>query len=553
MDIDDPDDTALTQQPNAAVSGSSKKRRHPESVVAPPPKTSAEILQLIEHPNFEELARWNPVFQRAWNATRQLQKETNKTFSACVNQEFTVALTRALLRTHLDLQLPYLEENHLCPPVPNRFFYLHWIHTELLSSGSGHHNQQQRMGLDIGSGATAIYSLLAAKFFCCRMVTTEIDANAAAMAQKNVEANCLSSQIHVAHVPPSHSQDPSSLSPGGPLERSMVAVEKYLAQCPSPPHMTVDFVMTNPPFYDPSTMEHVNPRAGDGRARTAMTVSEGSYPGGEIGFVTEMIADSLRLGHERQSPRWFSSMLGKKTSLTLLQKTLTHVLGPAHVRVTEYGPGQYTRWFLAWTLERPLATALEARLAFQDDKFTVTLPANTNVSDPASAAVAEVVSRIAAYCESSPGGWKLTMSHLSRPDQHTTPATTAWLQIQESSPPPITTFVDESDPHTDQPLSIPTVILNALQHRPDNSHFLPVEGHFVMHLSVEAGATFSSDTHAMTDDDGDENQKVNVQFAAYRHSSRGQAAIKKIASTIQGEVCRTNRFWRRKLHRQNNP
>jgi hypothetical protein len=52
--------------------------------------------------------------------------------------------------------------------------------------------------------------------------------------------------------------------------------------------------MTNPPFSDPDTMEHCTPRAGDGRAWTSMTVSEGNwYPNGETGFVMEMIMDSL--------------------------------------------------------------------------------------------------------------------------------------------------------------------------------------------------------------------------------------------------------------------
>ena len=528
MDIDYPESPSMEPE---NLKTSKKKRRHPESSTVPPPKTSWEILQLVEHPNFEELARWSPVFQRAWNETRQLQKETNKTFSACINQEFTVALTRALLRTHLDVQLPYLEENHLCPPVPNRFFYLHWIHSELLSKNAG--GVGSHRGLDIGSGATAIYSLLAAKFFHYHMVTTEIDVNAAAMAQKNVEANHLSSHVHVARVPPSHSQDPSQ-PPGGPLERSLVAFEQLLLQQQKP----LDFVMTNPPFYDPSTMEHVNPRAGDGRARTAMTVSEGSYPGGEVGFVTEMIADSLRRPH---ASRWFSSMLGKKTSLSFLQKTLTHVLGPSHIRVTEYGPGQYTRWFLAWTLEQPSATAPQARIAFHDntDRFTVTIPINTNDSNANFAAVAEVKSRMTAFCESSPGGWKLKMAQVPLPDD-TTGSTTALLKIQEANPPPVKVFVDESDLQAN-PMSIPELILEALA-RDDHSCLLPPEGHFVIHASLQATGPDCSNGEC----------HVAIHLTAHRHSSRGHAAIKKILSTIQGEVCRRNRFWRRKLQRQSN-
>jgi 23S rRNA A1618 N6-methylase RlmF len=485
---------------------SSKKRHHPDSVTAPKVKSSLEILQLVEHPNFEELSRWNPAFARAWEATRQEQKETHKTFSACVSQAFTIALTRALLKTYLDIQLPYLETNHLCPPVPNRFFYLHWIHSQLLQ-------RKSQLGMDIGAGATAIYSLLAAKFFECLMFTTEIDPVAADMAHQNIKANQLENRIHVTTVAPSHSQD-AQQPPGGPLERALAGLEQYMVHHQGQIPTTIDFVMTNPPFYDPKSVELTNPRAGDGRARTAMTVSEGSYPGGEVGFVTEIFADSLR---RRRSAKWFSSMLGKKTSLLHLQKMLTHVLGPAHIRVTEYEPGQYTRWFLAWTMEQPEATAPGALML--DHTFRVTLPPGT--SDP----VAEVISRVSSYCSSSPGGWALAVTPLR------ISTSGGILKIHEVLPvPPIQTFVDESDSTADQ-LHIPEIILQAL-HGADNTQLLPIEGHFVLQVSIQ----YSSRT-----------ADCQVQVAGYRHSSRGQAALKKIGSTLEGDICRTNRSWRRKL------
>lgn len=488
-----------------------KKRRHPDSSVEAPAtsRTSSEILQLIEHPNFEELSRWNPVFAKAWEATKQHQKETKKTFSACVTQEFTVALTRALFKTYLDLQLPYLEDNHLCPPVPNRFFYLHWIHTQLLQGES-------RLGLDIGAGATAIYSLLGARFFQCNMITTEIDNRAATMAKRNIQANQLDSRIHVEVVAPTQSQD-AQQPPGGPLERSLVACEQLLAMHQTPPPM-LDFVMTNPPFYDPASMEHSLPRAGDGRARTTMTVSEGTYPGGEVGFVTEMFADSLR---RRTSARWFSCMLGKKISFVHLEKMLAHIIGPAHIRVTEYGPGHYTRWFLAWSLEQPQATALAARSV--EHCFRVHLPPRDR--DP----MEEIVSRLSSYCQSSPGGWAMTVDMLGMSTNGRT------LQIREVAPTPTKFFVDES-PDTTQAtqLHIPDIVIQALRESSENHCFLPKEGHFVLSVSIDRLST----------------AECQVRVVGYRHSSRGEAALKKIGASLEGDICRTNRFWRRKLERE---
>jgi 23S rRNA A1618 N6-methylase RlmF len=519
----------IKRKPTMEVEGSgddgssSRKRRHADSSSITAPKTSLEILELVETPNFEELARQFPAFQEAWNETRQTQKQKlhskngndgGVSFSSCVTQEFTIALTRGILQAHLDLKLPHLERHHLCPPVPNRFFYLHWIYTHLLPMM--HQHQKANCGMDLGVGATCIYPLLASKFFHCNMVASEIDTNALSLAKANVTANRLDHKIQLLEVAPSHSQQPS-LPPGGPLERALQAWNQQA-------HQRLDFVMTNPPFYDPESMEHATPRAGDGRARTAMTVSEGSYPGGEVSFVTEMIADSLR---NPKSSLWFSSMLGKKTSLIKLQKLLIHLLGPAHVEMTEYGPGQYTRWFLAWTLEQPSPYAVSARVTHANDSFQVTTSFDGILSTPQDA-VSEVVSRIVTFCESSPGGWKLS-TEKSVCSQH---PPVAKVQIQETLPLAITNFVDESEPNA----CIPPILVQALQESNHNSHsLLPATGHFVIDATVESSATPN---------------QVTVRLSCFRHSSRGLTAIKKIHNAMEGDVCRTSRKWRRIHQRQ---
>lgn len=487
----------------------------------------------METPNFEELARKYPVFSEAWKHIQhtQHQAKSKAHFSSCITEEFSVALTRGLLHSYFDLRLPHLPSHHLCPPVPNRFFYLHWIQTCLLPSlkqgriESTPISPQTHCGMDLGVGATCIYPLLAVKAFRCNMVGTDIDADALSTAQANVEANQLQDKIKLFKVAPSSSQLPSS-PPGGPLTRALQAWNPQQRQ------QRLDFVMTNPPFYDPSEEATTNPRAGDGRARTAMTSSEGIYPHGEVGFVLDMIADSLR-GNDanRMSSLWYSCMLGKKTSFVKLRKLLTHLLGPAHVEATEYGPGQYTRWFLAWTLAQPLATASEARTAVHNqDSFTVSLqeqelqPSNNSfATSNAAVALSEVANRISTFCDSSPGGWQLATATSAGP------ITT--VEIRESMPLAISSFVDESEPNA----VMPQILLDALQGQ-DNSQFLPTEGHFIIHATLQLSNQNSN--------------VVNVQLACYRHSTRGLKAIEKIRNGMEAEVCRTNRKWRRILQRQ---
>jgi len=287
----------LKNTPDSFLS-KNRKRRHPDSSLIAGSLKSLEILQLVENPNFEELARQHPSFLRAWKDTRQRQKFCNKSFSSCITQDFTVSLTRSLLQSQFGIQLPYLNLNHLCPPVPNRFFFIHWLSNCVLPSSTN-----GLLGMDIGTGATCIYPLLATRYLPnCNMVGIDVDAEALLLAKRNVTANQMESNIHLLQVPYSHSQDPS-LPPGGPLQRGLNAYHQ---------HLQFDFVMTNPPFYDPNTKEQI--RVGDGRDRTAMTVCEGYYPGGEVGFVSEMFADSLMA---RRSSRWFSCMLGTYTGLYL--------------------------------------------------------------------------------------------------------------------------------------------------------------------------------------------------------------------------------------------
>jgi hypothetical protein len=66
-------------------------------------------------------------------------------------------LTKSLLKADFGLQI-HLPDDRLCPPVTNRHNYIVWL-KGLLDSTS-YDSQPQRVGLDIGTGASCIYPLL---------------------------------------------------------------------------------------------------------------------------------------------------------------------------------------------------------------------------------------------------------------------------------------------------------------------------------------------------------------------------------------------------------
>lgn len=68
--------------------------------------------------------------------------------------------------------------------------------------------------------------------------------------------------------------------------------------------------------------------------------------GGEVAFVTKMIDESLDL---RDRIQWYTSMLGKLSSVTVLVEALIKH-GNHNYAVTEFVQGSKTkRWALAWS------------------------------------------------------------------------------------------------------------------------------------------------------------------------------------------------------------
>ncbi|KAI7165866.1 siroheme synthase middle domains-like protein, partial [Hortaea werneckii] len=205
-------------------------------------------------------------------------------------------LTNSLLKHDfgLELQLP---DDRLCPPVPVRWNYIRWIQ-ELIDTTSDTYSDQydperEVKGLDIGVGASCIYGLLACKTRPrWLMAGIDIDAHSLQHARVNVESNNLSERIHLVQTDPN--------DPLIPLKQM---------QCE-----TLDFVMTNPPFYDSMqdmqssyTNKHAPPSA-------ICTGSENEMicPGGDVGFVTRILDESL---HLRDRVQWYTAMLGKMSSL----------------------------------------------------------------------------------------------------------------------------------------------------------------------------------------------------------------------------------------------
>lgn len=273
-------------------------------------------------PNFKKLAEDYPSFRRYVRI--DLSGKAKFDFQ---NPEALRELAKVLLLKDFNLTVEIPLEK-LIPTVPLRLNYILWIE-DLLKNSLGGVNDGDISGIDIGTGASCIYSLLAAKKGW-KMLATEISPSSVEVALQNVQVNSLSEFITVKEV-----TDKNLILKG------VIDEDK-----------TYHFSMCNPPFFGLSETpkkrtEHRPPP----KNATSGCQEEVQTEGGEVAFVTKMIEDSAQL---KDQVLIFTTLIGKRSSL----RTLAKILEPYQVKstiVTELRQGRTTRWVLAWSFRVQLS------------------------------------------------------------------------------------------------------------------------------------------------------------------------------------------------------
>ncbi|KAL2405878.1 Psilocybin synthase [Exophiala dermatitidis] len=295
--------------------------------------------------DFTTLALQYPQFAKKLKPNGQLD------FS---DPESVRQLTKSLLHRDFDLTID-LPEDRLCPPVPNRFNYILFIQ-RLLDDTSpdwheGYDPNRTVIGLDIGTGSSAIYPLLACRQRpAWRFLATEIDEKNRTYALQNITANDFQSRIKLVNTDPTG----QTLLPVEEIVR--MGIER------------IDIVMTNPPFYPSSSslLESAHKKSRPPNSSCTGAPIEMITPGGEVAFVSRLIDESysLSLSKARRGtltsvPRlriqWFSSMLGKLSSVSEIVEALKS-RDCTNFAVTEFVQGSQAqkkaktrRWCVAWS------------------------------------------------------------------------------------------------------------------------------------------------------------------------------------------------------------
>jgi 23S rRNA (adenine1618-N6)-methyltransferase len=284
--------------------------------------------------DFRALAKKDSEFKKLW--TQSSGHLNFQSPSTCLT------LTKALLKTDFGLELD-IPDDRLCPPVPNRWNYVVWLQ-ELLAStspdymmsderarGDSVEDEKEIVGLDIGAGASAIYTMLCLKSNPkWRMCLTDADKKSFDYAARNLALNKLLTRTTMLQT----TQD----MPLIPLKA--LGVE------------TLDFTICNPPFFSDEAEMQASLK-GEGKIAQPNSVCTGAAsemvcPGGDLGFVTRIVEESLVL---RERVRWYSSMLGKLSSVKAVIELLKKegVKNWAVGYLDPGGSGGTKRWLVAWS------------------------------------------------------------------------------------------------------------------------------------------------------------------------------------------------------------
>lgn len=244
-------------------------------------------------------------------------------------------LNTALLQHYYGITNWDFPEENLCPPIPGRADYIHYMADLLCESNFGKIPTGEGITcVDIGVGANCIYPILGVTSYGWKFIGTDIDQKSIQVAEQIVRSNPSLSQRVSFRL----QQKPDDVFFGilGPDEK-------------------VDVTVCNPPFHasnsdaEKGTRRKVKNLSGKDTGSTDLNFggisSELVCHGGERAFIHNMIRESQKFG---KNCYWFSTLLSKQSNLKGIQKALEENQA-TEIRTIPMGTGNKSTRIVAWT------------------------------------------------------------------------------------------------------------------------------------------------------------------------------------------------------------
>ncbi|NGM65156.1 23S rRNA (adenine(1618)-N(6))-methyltransferase RlmF [Sphingobacterium sp. SGR-19] len=250
------------------------------------------------------------------------------------NPKAVIELNKALLKAYYNIQNWSILKNSLCPPIPGRADYIHYVADLLAADNDGVIPTGAQINvLDIGTGSSVIYPILGERTYGWKFLGTDIDIAALNHARSLVKTNEGLSRKIVFQLQENREH----------IFEGILNKEDYF-----------DLVVCNPPFFasreenwQKTTKKFHNVHKGE----EALPVQNfGGHPnelwckGGERKFVRDMINESMRF---KKQLGWTTSLVSNKENLKPLVATLEYNKA-SQVEVINMMQGQKAIRILAW-------------------------------------------------------------------------------------------------------------------------------------------------------------------------------------------------------------
>jgi 23S rRNA (adenine1618-N6)-methyltransferase len=273
--------------------------------------------------NFAELCEVYPELQE-FVFVNKYQTETID----FANPDAVKKLNRALLFKHYNIQFWDFPDDNLCPPIPGRVDYIHYLADLLEASGIS----ENAKVLDIGMGASCIYPLLGNAVYGWQFVGTDIDKKSIDRAQNILKKNKLVDVIKLKQQ-----ADSTHI-----FEGILNDTDKYSA------------AMCNPPFYrsQEEAME-ANARKLEGLGIGDDVITRNFsgkqqelwYKGGEKAFVHTYLYESSKF---KTKCFWYSTLVSKKENVEGMCDSLKK-LNATDVKIIPMHQGNKITRIVTWT------------------------------------------------------------------------------------------------------------------------------------------------------------------------------------------------------------
>ena len=249
--------------------------------------------------------------------------------------EAVLFLNKALLIAHYDIKYWEIPEGFLCPPVPGRADYIHYMADLLAGSNIGKQpNGEKITCFDIGVGANCIYPLIGTHTYGWNFIGSDTDTRAKKAATEIVENN-------------------KRLK--GKVEIKLQPLMKDILYGIIDHDSKIDLTVCNPPFHaskeaarESSLRKQSNLQKKEVKDSVLNFGGKGGElwcEGGERRFVSEMIRQSKMFA---KNCFWYSTLVSKQSNLKAFQDNLDYNQA-TDVRVISMSQGNKSSRILAWT------------------------------------------------------------------------------------------------------------------------------------------------------------------------------------------------------------